>query len=61
MTQQEFAELIGVTQSTISKWLTGTHLPVGLAKRKLQESYPEIYKKIQRLYEEKNGNRSDNS
>lgn len=56
MTQQELADAIGVCQSTASKWLSGSHLPVGLAKRELIKKYPDLYKRILKIYEERKGN-----
>ncbi|MCK4500506.1 hypothetical protein KAU11_08405 [Candidatus Babeliales bacterium] len=53
MNQQELADAIGVTQGCASKWLRGEHLPVGLAKKALQEKFPEIYKQILQIHKER--------
>ncbi len=54
-TQTELADAIGVTQSACSKWLSGAHKPVGLAKRALIEKFPEVYKQIIQIHKERHG------
>lgn len=54
MTQQELADELGLCQGTCSKWMSGQHLPVGLAKAALIEKYPEIYERILKIHRERN-------
>ena len=56
MTQQELADKLGLRQSTVSKWLSGATKPTGLAKAALQAHFPEVYKQILRIHQERNAN-----
>ena len=60
MTQKELADGLGIQQGTVSKHLRGEHLPTGLVKKMYMEKYPDIYKRILQIYEERKIHGTDN-
>lgn len=49
--QEDIAKTLGVSQGTVSNWLSGLHKPQGLAKKALIETFPDLYKEIITRYE----------
>lgn len=45
-TQREISETLGVTQPTVSNWLTMKSKPQGLSAKALEQHYPKLYVKI---------------
>ena len=45
--QQDIAEKLGVSQPTVSNWLKKNSRPTGLAKRALEEHFPELAEQIE--------------
>lgn len=46
MTQTALAKKLGVSQATISLWLSGKAKPTGNNKKILKEKDPELFKKL---------------
>lgn len=49
MTQKELAEIIGVTQATVSLWVNGKTRPSPIALKLLKERLPEYYTKFNEI------------
>ncbi len=47
MKQKDIAKLLGVSQGTVSNWLSGKTEPTNLAKQ-LLKNYPKVYDRIQK-------------
>ena len=45
-TQVAIAKTLGVTQATISNWLSGKSSPLTPALERIQATYPALYEKI---------------
>lgn len=43
------AKEIGVSQATISMWLSGTTVPTGLQAKSFEEKFPKLYTEVMNL------------
>ncbi len=50
LTQTEIAETLGVSQPTVSNWLSLKTIPQGLQKRALKEQFPELSQEIKKAW-----------
>jgi len=48
--QQDIAEKLGVSQPTVSNWLGKRAKPMGLAKKALEEHYPDLAREIEAVW-----------
>lgn len=51
--QDHIAKKLGVSQGTVSNWLTLKVKPTGLGKQALENQYPTIAKQIEREWKQK--------